>query len=404
MSDRVIAWAKVWGVAATQGAITLSWVVYNLYFPVLLVQFGFSTKFAVTVLVAENALEAIIEPIFGAISDKQQEKIGSKIPLISIGIGLSSFLFILLPAIAIFTTPNQVWRWVLPGLAVAWAFAMAMFRAPTMALLEETAPLDKLPQAAGPLTMVGEIIGTFSFIAHDLILSIGAGFAFAIGSITLLATGAGLRWLNPPSMPSMPQFEKEEAAEEIVEEEPEEGKSNYLSFTLAGLTGIGVAWSLSFLTPALQHSFAFRWGQANIDLAMTLFDIGLGLAALIVGAVAARWGNLWGMLFGCILTILSSNLLSLEIFPDATLALTLTIILGFSFVLNGAIPFVLELVNESQSGLGLGIYFGGLSAGAAFFEVIFENWLNFPVSFDETGATICLLLVMNLVIVSLNLE
>ncbi|MEM9276092.1 MAG: MFS transporter [Cyanobacteria bacterium P01_F01_bin.143] len=401
MSDRVIAWAKVWGVAATQGAITLSWVVYNLYFPVLLVQFGFSTKFAVTVLVVENALEAIVEPVFGAISDNQQEKIGSKIPLISVGIVLSSFFFILLPVITIFTTPNQVWRWVLPGLAVVWAFAMAMFRAPTMALLEETAPLDKLPQAAGPLTMVGEIIGTFSFIAHDFILNIGASFAFVIGSITLLATGTGLRWLNPPSMPNMPQFEKEEV---VVVEESEEGKSNYLNFTFAGLTGLCVAWSLSFLTPALQNAFAFRWGQANTDMAMTLFDVGLGLAALVVGTIAAKLGNLWGMLLGCILTILCSNLLSLEIFFDATLALTLIIIVGLCFVLNGVIPFVLGLINESQSGLGLGIYFGGLSAGEAFFEMIFENWLNFSASFDETGATICLLLVINLVIVSVNLE
>ncbi len=42
MSNRIIIWAKVWGIAATQGTITLSWVIYNIYFPLLLVQFGFS--------------------------------------------------------------------------------------------------------------------------------------------------------------------------------------------------------------------------------------------------------------------------------------------------------------------------------------------------------------------------
>ena len=138
MSDRIIIWAKLWGIAATQGSITLCWVIYNLYLPSLLVQFGFSKEFAVTLLIAENALEAIFEPVFGAISENQQQKIGSKVPIISLGIGISSVLFILLPVVAIFTTPTQVWRWVLPGLAVLWAFGMAIFRAPTMALLGQT--------------------------------------------------------------------------------------------------------------------------------------------------------------------------------------------------------------------------------------------------------------------------
>ncbi|ELS03009.1 Major Facilitator Superfamily transporter [Xenococcus sp. PCC 7305] len=403
MSDRIILWAKVWGVATTQGAITLSWVIYNLYFPILLVQFGFTKEFAITILIVENILESFVEPVFGAISDQQQQKIGSKIPLISVGIVLSSILFILLPVVAIFTTPSQVWRWSLPVLAVIWAFGMAIFRAPTMALLEETAPVDKLPQAASILTLVSEVVGTLSFIAHDFILGIGASFAFAIGSIALLIAGARLRWLNPPRMP---QFAKEEIAEqeEEEEEEEEEGKSHYAKFILVCLAGISIAWSLHFLNPALQQFFTIQWGEDNTEIAMTLFDVGLGFAALVVGILATRLGNSWGVLFGCILTIVSSNLLIMGIFSQATIALTLCIIWGFSFVLNGVIPFVLELISSSQSGLGLGIYFGGLSAGTAFFDIVFEKLINLPLNWYETGANLCLLLIINLIIVGLTLD
>ena len=394
MSDRRIIWVKVWGIAATQGAITLCWVIYNLYFPALLVQFGFSKEFAVTLLIVENALEAIVEPVFGAISDRQQTKIDSKMPLILLGLVTSSVLFILLPVVAIFTTPTQLWRWTLPGLAIVWAFAMAIFRAPTMSLLGKTAPTNKLPQAASILSLVGGVIGAFRFDAYGVILKLGAGFAFTIGSITLLAAGAMLRWLN---LSSMPQLEKKEEGER-------EDETNYFKFALICLTGITVGWSLRFLIPAVNKSLTLEWGEANSKVAMTFFFVGLGLAALPVGKIATKWGNSRGILLGCGLTILGSNSLSMGISNNSTFALTLTIIVGLSFILNGAIPFVLGLINQSRSGLGLGIYFGGLSAGTSFFDVIFKNLINLPQDYYLTGSTLSLFLVTIWVFLSLNLE
>lgn len=393
MSDRVIIWAKVWGIAATQGAITLCWVIYNLYFPTLLVQFGFSKEFAVALLIAENALEAIVEPIFGAICDRQQTKIGSKIPLISLGIILSSVLFILLPVVAIFTSPTQIWRWILPVLAVLWAFGMAIFRAPTMSLLGKTAPTNQLPQAASILSLVGGVVGAFRFDAYGLILKLGAGFAFTIGSITLLTAGAMLRFLNPPSPVRLED-------NEIFQEET----NNYFKFGLICLTGITVGWSFRFLIPAVNKSLTLEWGETNSKIAMTCFFIGLGLAALPVGKIATKWGNSRGILLGCGLTIIGANLLSFESFSAMALVLIVTVIVGLSFVLNGAIPFVLTLVNQSKSGLGLGIYFGGLSAGFSFFNVIFKNLINSSPNFNLTGATVSLLLVGVWILISLRAD
>ena len=393
MSDRVIIWAKVWGIAATQGAITLCWVIYNLYFPTLLVQFGFSKEFAITLLIVENALEAIVEPLFGAISDRQQTKIGSKIPLISLGIIISSVLFILLPVVAIFTTPTQVWRWTLPGLAVVWAFAMAIFRAPTLSLLGQTAPTNKLPQAASILSLAGGVIGAFRFDAYGFILKLGAGFAFTIGSIALLAAAAMLRWLNPPNLVRLEEAEITQGA-----------TSNYFKLTLVCLTGIAIGCSLRFLIPAVSKSLTLVWGETNTKIAMTLFFIGLGVAALPVGKIATKWGNSRGILLGCGLTIIGANLLNLEIFTALALVLIVTVIVGFSFVLNGAIPFVLALINQRKSGLGLGIYFGGLSAGFSFFDVIFKNLINSLPNFNLIGATVSLLLVGIWIMISFNLK
>ena len=148
MNDNPVVWLKVWGIAATQGAITLAWVIYNLYLTKLLVNLGFSQELAVWILIIEHMLEAIIEPTFGAYSDRQKQKIGTPIPIINLGIILSSVLFISIPAVVIFINPETIWRWLLPAIALAWASVMAIFRSPVMALLGNAAPKDKLPQAA----------------------------------------------------------------------------------------------------------------------------------------------------------------------------------------------------------------------------------------------------------------
>ena len=74
---------------------------------------------------------------------------------------------------------------------------MEIFRAPTLSLLGRCANADNLPQATSILTLVGGIVGAFRFDAFGVILQLGAGFAFALGSFTLLIAGGILRWLNP---------------------------------------------------------------------------------------------------------------------------------------------------------------------------------------------------------------
>jgi Na+/melibiose symporter-like transporter len=63
-SPRVL-WIQVWGLAAVQGAIALTWVIYNLYLLQLLTDFGFPKGFATGVLILENILAAVMEPLMG---------------------------------------------------------------------------------------------------------------------------------------------------------------------------------------------------------------------------------------------------------------------------------------------------------------------------------------------------
>ena len=64
-------WRPVLAMALMQGAIVLCWIVYRMYIPDLLGQFGFPKDSAVVILAIEGFLTVLIEPLFGSLSDRQ---------------------------------------------------------------------------------------------------------------------------------------------------------------------------------------------------------------------------------------------------------------------------------------------------------------------------------------------
>ena len=386
MQQKSILWLKVCSIAAVQGAITLTWVIYKMYFPALLVEFGFNRGLATTILILENALETAIEPIFGRLSDRQQQRLGTKYPLISLGIILASILFISIPTLVILGKSTQIWRWLLPGLAVAWATAMAIFRSPAIALLGRCANNQQLPQAASIVTLVGAVVGALRFDVYGIILKLGAGFAFTIGSISLLAAAVSLRFFHPPVNPSL----------EIKNRKP-------LSLSCLGLiftTGIFVGWGLRFLMPTIKQVITLQFGEDHSKLGMMLFFLVLGLAALPAGKLGTKLGNSIGMLVGLGITIICLQLLVLT--PNQILVVIFLGILvaGFSFVLNGTVPFALSLVPQQYSGLAVGMYFGGFSGGISFFDFIFSQLGNINISIGVAGSIVSFVLVVLCIVFS----
>jgi MFS family permease len=389
MTNQKILWLKVWGIAGIQAAITLTWVIYNLYLADLLVKnFGFSKELANSLLIIENGLEAFIEPIFGAYSDRQKYNLGTRIPMINFGVFLSSILFIAIPVLVIFVDPKTIWRWTLPVLAVAWASVMAMFRSPAMALLGSAAPQNKLPQAASILTLVAQLVGAFKFDVYGIILGLGVNFAFAIGSVSLLIAAACLRFLFPPSFPTQET--------QVI------SKINRSLLVLIAGTGISIGCALRFLIPSVNKVLASQWGTDRVKLAMTLFFIALGLASLPSGKLANKIGNFKAMLLGLLITVIFSQFLIIN-HQDSIVFLNLAaIVFGFSMVLNGAIPFVLNLVPEQHSGLGLGMYFGGLTGAFGLFDFVFSKLGEITASLGAKGGAIALISAFILIILSMQ--
>ncbi len=361
-----VLWLQVSGLAAVQGAITLCWIIYRLYLPQLLGQFGFPSELAGSLLIIESLLAVVMEPLMGSLSDQGQRWVGTRFPFISLGVILSSALYIAIPAIAILGNPTGGLRWLVLVVLIAWALAMTVFRSPAICLLGQYATPKALPQAASLLILSGGLISAFGPFANKLILGWGPGVTFALGSFVLLGATAILRFVHPPE--TLPLAAENSELSPI-------GISNvqFLTLGLIFVTGAGTAWGSSFLMQILRKVVTNQFNGGNIEGVMFIIAIALAVAALPAGALAVKLGNRRMMLMGIGATIGLMMLITLMPSLVVVVAAVAVLVVTFSLIVNGAFPFALSLVPPQRGGLSMGTYFGGGAAAGALFGVVFPQ-------------------------------
>jgi Na+/melibiose symporter-like transporter len=342
-------WQPVLAMALMQGAIVLCWIVYRLYIPDLLGQFGFPKDSSVVILAIEGFLAVLIEPLFGSLSDRQKTLWGLRGPFVTIGVLIAAALLFLLPSIVLLGDPASSLRWLFVALVILWAMAMAMFRSPMLARLGEFACQRDWTYAASVLTLVGTIAGTLALPASkQIVKGLGAGPAFAISSIVLLLSATLLN-RSQATQVRLPTVMAEQQQTSIQ------------NLALVSLTGSTITMAV-----ILTQQLIGLVGKEQTPVLMTLFLAVQLITVLPIGLVAKRWGNLQTMFGGLISLAIGFLLLML---PGIHAVAVLLLGIGMSCVGVGTIPFALSMVPLSQGGLGIGCYFGGAALAGALFNV-----------------------------------
>ncbi|NER32968.1 MAG: SLC45 family MFS transporter [Oscillatoria sp. SIO1A7] len=363
-----ILWRKVWALTALQGTITLSWVFYKLYLKSLLVDFGLPENMAAGILLLEDALAVVIEPLMGGLSDGSMRWMGTRFPFISAGVILSSALFVSIPTLTTFVEPEpDSWvRWLLPGLLVMWSLAMTVFRSPALTLLGKYASPRNLPKASSLLTLVGGIIVAIAPISNQFILGLGPGPTFTIASISMLGTAAVLRAVDATettasgSSNESSNLEEPPIAQEADKPVAAQPKHLFLALALIFVTSITLSWGSGFLMETLKSLIAELGG--NVQWLTFAVAIALALTAVPAGYWAERLGNRLAMLIGigpCMgLLLLMGFVPNGAIFAIAAIGL----VAFFNLVRNGGLPLAISLVPPQRIGLAIGIYTAGIKA------------------------------------------
>lgn len=355
-------WSKIIGLSALQGAISLTWLIYNIYLPKLLISYGFSATLAVSILIIENAIAIIVEPLFGNLSDRAYRWVASKFGIVSFGVILTSAISILIPTMVIFGDLFSAVRWILPMVLISWAIAMAIFRTPAISLIGKYASASELPIAMSYLTIVSILIGALKPLSQKFILGIGVEFAFAIASFVLLAATGLLRYFDPSMNSNLPTTKRQPI--------------KIINVGILIAMGVGIAWTSRTVMETLPKVLKAQLPQFDPIMMMVFISLAIAVSVLPGGRFAAKYGNQKLMLRGVIAVLI--GLLGMVFLPNPIILISaiMLFVCCFSWVANGAVPLAINLFPADRSGLAVGLYFSGFAAGLSSFSALFNPVTN----------------------------
>lgn len=370
-----ILWRQVGGLALMLGAILFSFSIYGVYQPQVLADLGFS-NLAANLGLFQGLLGALIEPLFGGLSDRILRLTGSRLPQITVGVTVAGLLFVVIALIFPAHTFLPL-RWLLLGLMMLWLTAMIAVRGPIIALLRLFAPVEQLPIANGLIILVLGLVGALSPLLPQLLNRESFSLGFILGAVVLMLGAIALAASPPPppiaNVPTLPP-------------NPLVRRSVLVRLLLTAAIGLGSGAIVNgfFLTaPAhLRHSLPGLESGSITSLLLLIAAI----AANPMGWLTYRLGSAASLTLGLGgLTVL----LSLTGWPwPYSLGIVLLMACGvvFGLVFINMAPFALAYVPPTQAGLSAGLYFGGSGAGAAL-----VGWLGQFQAETITSGTIPLL-------------
>lgn len=375
-----VLWEQVLGLMTVQGATTLAWVIYRLYLPDLLAQFGWPRQFAIELLIIESAIAIALEPLMGELSDRSQRWLGTRFPLIGVGVVIASVLLITIPVLAIFTNPVGVMHGAIVVILVLWSMAMTMFHSPAISLLKRYSSVSHLPLAVSLLTLVSGLLRAIKPLVNQFILSFGPAVTFATGSLVLLGATAVLRSVDFPATPGS----KSKAS-------PVQPLTRSTLGLIAGV-GLSIEWGSQLALNNFNKVFVAQLPGIDPELLKLTIGIGVALMAVPAAMLATRLGNQRMLCAGLLMTAGFSGLMVFLPTP-ITLAISATVlVISLNLVINGGVAFALSTVPPEKVGLGVGMYFGGTAAGSSLFGMLFNKPEQIPLSLGVLiGAIACLI-------------
>ena len=178
----------------------ISWALYNAYVPIFLRKFISSATLIGLVMTFDNWAAIIIQPWIGALSDRTKTPLGKRMPYVVLGIPLGAALFAILPFSTLGETGREVLRFIaligevriagglLPVVLIIMAFniAMAIYRAPVVALMPDVTPSMHRGKANGIINFMGGVGSILAYLVGSFLYDIGVTIPFVCTAVVMV--------------------------------------------------------------------------------------------------------------------------------------------------------------------------------------------------------------------------
>lgn len=150
-------------------SISAFWQMYDNIIPLILQNtFGIGETITGTIMAADNVLALFLLPVFGALSDKVDTKLGKRIPFIVGGTALAVSFLMMLPA------ADRGENFVLFVTALfALLLSMGLYRSPAVALMPDLTPNKLRSKGNAVINLMGAVGGVYTLIMIKLLVGKG---------------------------------------------------------------------------------------------------------------------------------------------------------------------------------------------------------------------------------------
>jgi len=334
--------------------ISLIWPIFNNFVPVFLRdEFGLSASMIGFIMTWDNYLNMFVQPVVGERSDQTRTRIGRRKPWMLVGAPLAAVFFILVPIMG--SVVGIMFAILLTNLS------MALFRAPTVALLGDLFPSEQRSTANGIINLMGGLGAILAFLGGGLLYGIGRITPFVFGSLIMLA-----------AITLVLLFVREPVEIESTQEKPaENGQSGFISNVrqvLQSSDRSGLLILLAILCWFMGYNALETWISSfgtfalGIDVGrMGILTSGLALMfvifALPSGLIATRFGRKRVILVGIGgLTLLFIYGLLVQ---NQLMLISFLVPAGFFWALINvnSLPMVYDVGGDARIGAFTGLYY-----------------------------------------------
>ncbi len=178
----------------------ITWSLYNSYVPIFLKRFITSATLIGIIMTLDNWAAIIIQPWIGALSDRTHTKLGRRMPYIAAGIPIAAIIFAIIPYVSMGNVGDvvkthlpligdfSISTGVLPliGIIMLFNIAMAIYRAPVVALMPDVTPSVHRSKANGVINLMGGVGSIIAYFAGSYMYDMGVPVPFVVTAVIMI--------------------------------------------------------------------------------------------------------------------------------------------------------------------------------------------------------------------------
>lgn len=345
-------------------SISLVWQLYDFYVPLFLRTY-IDSQFGINIIMTfDNILAVSLIPYFAALSDRTNTRFGRRMPFLLVGIPISAVFFSLLPNFNSFIY--------LIGVLFLLNLSMAVYRAPTIALMPDITPSEERSKANGIINFMGGLASVLVFSVGAILFEKSQVLPFYIASVLIIISLILLYlFIKEPKVGTKAREDKISIIHSLKEIKDSHNFNSI--YILAAI----FSWFLGYqgvLATFSNYSVLYLGATPKTGSFIILFfALFFLIFAIPSGYIGSKFGKKKTIEVGIIFLISSFLMLSLIKTDFSLLGLNYNHFMMIFFALGGigwslvninSYPLIIDQAPESEIGTYTGLYYFASSLAA----------------------------------------